>query len=87
MNRTEKYKEKRKGIGKTEYILFERLNDISNKIDEVIETQNKLSEYLYELAKQPTEIFKNDVYRSKEAFDEKFKESLAEFEKWIGGTK
>lgn len=96
MNRKEKYKEKRKGIAKTEYILFEKLNDISDKLDEVIETQNKLSECLYELAKQPTEIFKNDVddlnkaltlnvYSdiSKEAFDEKFKDSIEELEKII----
>ena len=30
MNRTEKYAEKRKGIAKTEYILIERLNEISD---------------------------------------------------------
>ena len=80
--RIEKYRNKRKGIAKTEYRIFEMLNDVSEKLDYVIERVDKTSESLYELAKQPTEMFGV----SKEAFDDKFRESLKEYEKWIGGT-
>lgn len=99
MTRTELYREKRKGISKTEYRILEMLNEVSEKLDYVIDRIDKTSESLYELAKQPTEIFKNDVDEfnkaltlniysdiSKEAFDEQFKESLKEYEKWIGDT-
>lgn len=84
MTRTELFAHKRKGIAKAEYIFIERLNNLSDKLDEVIETQNKLSEYLYELAKQPKEIFKEDVDKYSECLDKHFKESLREYEKWIG---
>ena len=82
MNRTQLYREKRKGIAKTEYRILEMLNDVSEKLDYVIERIDRTSESLYELAKQPTEMFGV----SKEAFDENFREALKEYEKWIGGT-
>ena len=77
MNRTELYKEKRKGITKTEYIIMKRFNDLSEQIQALTERVDRMSEHLYFFAKTDREELKN-------AFDEQFKESLKEYEKWIG---
>lgn len=61
MTRTELYREKRKGISKSEYRILEMLNEVSEKLDYVIDRIDKTSESLYELAKQPTDLF-DDKY-------------------------
>lgn len=79
MTRTELFREKRKGIAKTEYMIMERINDLSDQIETLTKRLDDMSEHLYYFAKTDNEEFKN-------AFDEQFKESLKEYEKWIGGT-
>lgn len=80
MTRTELFAKKRKGIAKTEYMLMERLNDLTEKVEALTKRVDEMSEHLYFFAKYDKEEYKN-------VFDENFKESLAEFEKWIGETK
>ena len=80
MNRTELFREKRKVIAKTEYMIMERINELSEQIQALTERVDRMSEHLYFFAKTDREELKN-------AFDEQFKESLKEYEKWIGGTK
>lgn len=77
MNRTELFKEKRKGIAKTEYIIMERLNDLSEQIQALTERVDRMSEQLYFVARTDRDELKN-------AFDEQFKESLKEYDKLIG---
>ena len=68
MTRTELYKEKRKGIAKTEYIFIERLNDLSEQVQALTERVDRMSEHLYFFAKTDREELKN-------AFDEQFEET------------
>lgn len=77
MTRTELYKEKRKDIAKTEYIFVERLNEMSEQIQELTERVDRMSEQLYFVARTDRDDLKN-------AFDEQFKESLKEYDKLIG---
>ena len=77
MNRTEMYAKKRKGIAKTEYILIERLNDISERLEAISKRLDNMSEHLYYMAKTDRSELEN-------AFDEMFKESLKEYDKFIG---
>ena len=68
MTRTELFKEKRKGIAKTEYMIMERINDLSEQIQALTERVDRMSEHLYYYAKTDREELKN-------AFDEQFKET------------
>lgn len=77
MNRTELYREKRKGIAKTEYMIMERLNDLSDQIQALTERVDRMSEQLYFVARTDRDDLKN-------AFDEMFKEGLKEYDKFIG---
>lgn len=77
MNRTEMYAEKRKGIAKTEYILIERLNEISERLEAISQRLDSMSEHLYYMAKTDRSELEN-------AFDEMFKEGLKEYDKFIG---
>ena len=79
MTRTELFANKRKGIAKAEYIITERLNELSDQIEALTERVDRMSEHLYFFAKTDREELKN-------AFDENFKESLKEYEKFIGST-
>lgn len=74
MTRTELFKNKRNEIAKTEYMIMERLNDLSEQIEALAERVDKLSEHLYYFAKS------NDS-ESKNAFDEMFKDSIEELER------
>ena len=68
MTRTELFAKKRKGIAKTEYILIERLNELSDQIEALTERVDKMSEQLYFVARTDRDDLKN-------AFDENFKET------------
>ena len=68
MNRTELFKEKRKGIAKTEYMITERLNDLSEQLQALTDRVDRMSEQLYFFAKTDRDDLKN-------AFDENFKDT------------
>ena len=69
MTRTELFAKKRKGIAKTEYMLMERLNDLTEKVEALTKRVDEMSEHLYFFAKYDKEEYAN-------AFDEQFKESV-----------
>lgn len=73
MNRTELFKERRKGIAKTEYVIMERLNDLSEQIEALSKRLDDMSEQLYYYAKTDREDLKN-------AFDEMFDNPIKEIE-------
>ena len=68
MNRTELFREKRKGITKTEYMIMERLNEMSEQIQALTERVDRMSEQLYYFAKTDRDALKD-------AFDEQFKDT------------
>lgn len=74
MDRTELYAEKRKGIAKTEYIIMERLNELSEQIEALTKRVDDMSEHLYYCARTDRDDLKN-------AFDEMFDNPLEELDR------
>lgn len=73
-NRTELFREKRKGIAKTEYMIMERLNDLSEQIEALTKRLDDMSEHLYYCARTDRDDLKN-------AFDEMFDNPIDELER------
>lgn len=74
MNREEMFKEKRKGIAKTEYMIMERLNELSEQIEAITKRVDDMSEHLYYYARTDRDDLKN-------AFDEMFDNPLEELDR------
>lgn len=74
MDRTKLYAEKRKGIAKTEYIIMERLNELSEQIEALTKRVDDMSEHLYYCARTDRDDLKN-------AFDEMFDYPLEELDR------